>query len=251
MAGTTGECAAETPQGRFGSLTAEQVSALDAAAVASGVSLAQLMEVAGFQVARCAWWWIGQRPGRIHVVAGRGNNGGDGLVAARHLSSWGCAVSAAVLAGRVDEHLAALVAAAAACGVTVSVDDEVDALVAPGDPDLTLDALLGTGLRLPVRPPQAAMISGLRGPVLAVDLPSGLDATTGDHGPAVVRASLTCTLAACKRALWRPEIRSLTGQLVVADIGMPAGAFAASGVERPTAVRGGTLLDVARETPLS
>lgn len=250
MAGTTGVHAAETPQGRFGSLTAAQVSVLDAAAVASGVSLTQLMEVAGFQVARCAWWWIGQRPARIHVVAGRGNNGGDGLVAARHLSSWGCAVSAAVLAGRLDAQLEVLVAAATASGVTVTVADTADVLAARGEPDLTVDGLLGTGLRLPVRAPEAAMISALRGPVLAVDVPSGLDATTGDHGPAVVRAALTCTLTACKQAFWLPETRSLTGQLVVADIGMPAAAFTASGVRRPTAVRGGTLVDVARETPL-
>ena len=85
-----------TAQRRYGDLTSAQLGALDAAAVQAGVEIVQLMEVAGFQVARLAWRLLGSRPRRVHVVAGHGNNGGDGLVAARHLGGWGCDVSATV-----------------------------------------------------------------------------------------------------------------------------------------------------------
>src|SRR5438105_10581902 len=68
---------------RFGSLRSEDVAALDRAAQEIGISTLQLMEIAGWQVARCAWHMVNERPATIAVVAGRGNNGGDGLVAAR------------------------------------------------------------------------------------------------------------------------------------------------------------------------
>ena len=80
----------------LGDLTSEQVASLDAAAAECGVSTLQLMEIAGWQVARCAWRHLG-RPAGVTVVAGYGNNGGDGLVAARHLATWGCAVRVLVL----------------------------------------------------------------------------------------------------------------------------------------------------------
>ena len=79
---------------RLGSLRPADVAALDAAAVASGVEVIQLMEVAGWQVARCALAVLGRRGRSVAVVAGRGNNGGDALVAARHLAAWGLEVRA-------------------------------------------------------------------------------------------------------------------------------------------------------------
>ena len=87
---------------RFGSLRSEDVVALDHAAQKIGISTLQLMEIAGWQVARCAWHLLGDRPGTVAVVAGRGNNGGDGLVAARHLATWGCDVRAWVIAAETE-----------------------------------------------------------------------------------------------------------------------------------------------------
>ncbi|MDQ6848194.1 MAG: NAD(P)H-hydrate epimerase [Candidatus Dormibacteraeota bacterium] len=237
-----------TPQQHYGALTAAQAAALDAAAVAAGIDIAQLMEVAGFQVARLAWTMNGSRPRRLHVVAGHGNNGGDGLVAARHLSAWGCAVTATVhghparLGGVVERQRQA--AAAAGVEVTVSADPR-DAL-APADAALVIDALLGTGMTGPPRAGHAAVIAGMRGTILSVDVPSGLNADDGTAAGAVVHATATCTLTACKRGFWVAASRQWTGTVHVADIGMPRTAWRRCGLGAPPAVRGGVI----RRVPL-
>ena len=92
----------------YGALTSDDVAALDRAAVESGVSVVQLMEIAGWQLARCAWNLLHEQPARVLVLAGRGNNGGDGLVAARHLATWGCDVVARVF--RKEEDLSVMLA---------------------------------------------------------------------------------------------------------------------------------------------
>jgi hydroxyethylthiazole kinase-like uncharacterized protein yjeF len=234
---------------RYGAVTPAEVAALDVAAIELGLAVAQLMEVAGFQVARLAWRMIGSRPRRVHVVAGHGNNGGDALVAARHLAGWGCAVSAAVLA---EPHsLAALLeqqcVATRGSGVQLRVSAHPADARAPAGAVLVIDGLLGTGLTQPPRSAHAAVIDGMRGPVLSVDVPSGLDAGSGTAAGAVVEAAATCTLAACKRGFWVAGASRWTGAVHVADIGMPAAAWARCGLVPPSAVRGGTL----RRVPMS
>jgi NAD(P)H-hydrate epimerase len=237
-----------SPERRYGALSADRLAALDAAAVAAGVDILMLMEVAGWQVARCAWRMLGRRPARVLVAAGRGNNGGDGLVAARHLRAWGCAVEAAVageevrLRGAVVDQLRA----ARGAGVTVTTGDLTARLSATVPvADLCVDALLGTGLHSAPRPPDAGVIAALDGArVLSVDVPSGLDATTGEAYDPCVRAEVTCTLTAVKSGLWTRAGRARAGRVVVADIGMPATAWSASGLRPPTVVHGGALLTV-------
>jgi hydroxyethylthiazole kinase-like uncharacterized protein yjeF len=231
----------------LGELTSEEVARLDAAAAESGVSTLQLMEIAGWQVARCAWRRLG-RPAGVSVVAGYGNNGGDGLVAARYLATWGCAVRALVLAdearvtGMVRDH----VVSARACGVEVVVDADpagVPGIVAKAD--LVLDAILGTGLRSAPREPQASAIRAINDsgvPVLSVDVPSGLDATTGEAFDPTVDAALTCTLTAMKRGLRRGDGVRHAGVAWVADIGMPATAWVRAGLLRPPGVTAGELV---------
>jgi len=238
---------------RFGALTAEQVAALDRAAVKLGVSVMQLMEIAGWQVARCAWHLLGQRPAPVHVLAGHGNNGGDALVAARHLATWGCTVSVQVLAAR--DALAELVAgharAAEACGCSVRYGESAGHDDLATAPALVLDGLLGTGLRSAPREPVASAIRLLddsRSPVLAIDVPSGMDAGTGEAFDPCVRASATCTLAAVKAGLWEQRSAAAAGELWAADIGMPAAAWAACGLEQPEALRGGALVPVPSPT---
>ena len=234
----------------YGALDATGVEALDSAAVAAGVETMQLMEVAGLQVARCAWTMLGDEPGRVLVIAGRGNNGGDGLVAVRHLCAWGCEVSAVVasdnpesLHGLVNVQLRA--ARGSGAGVDVTADDarvraelETAALV--------VDALLGTGLRSAPRAPDSAFIQTLdtHAHVLSVDVPSGLDATTGRAFEPCVQASVTCTLTACKAGLLTPEGRAHAGRIFVADIGMPLTAWRSTGLVAPLLVRGGALIEV-------
>jgi hydroxyethylthiazole kinase-like uncharacterized protein yjeF len=232
-------------QRRLGSLTAADVARLDATAVELGIDIVQLMEVAGFQVARCAWRLLGRRAGRVHVVAGRGHNGGDGLVAARYLAAWGCGVTAAVLGDEVgmDDLMRRQRTAAVAAAVAVRVSPVPGVLLRGVDgADLVIDALLGTGLREPPRPAHAEVIASLHGRVLSIDVPSGLDATTGaEHGGAV-RATTTCTLTAMKRGLWNPAARVHAGEIVVADIGMPEAVWERCGLSAPTSLRGGRLI---------
>ena len=235
-------------QRRFGSITADQVARLDRAALELGVEMVQLMEVAGFQVARLAWQRLRGRPGQVHVVAGRGHNGGDGLVAARHLAAWGCSVSAAVLAdaGALDELMSCQVTAARGADVAVELCSRADAaLRGVSGADLVVDALLGTGLRQPPRALHAEVIESLNGhAVLSVDIPRGLDASSGEAPGAVVRATATCTLTAMKRGMWIDAARRFTGEVVVADIGMPRRAWEMCAIDQPTAVGGGRLLRV-------
>jgi NAD(P)H-hydrate epimerase len=183
-------------------------------------------------------------------VAGRGNNGGDGVVAARHLAAWGCDVEV-LLAGREEdarEPLASHLASARGNGVQVVALADAEAVAAEvraatERSALLLDALLGTGLRGSPRELDAAAISALSGaPVLAVDVPSGLDATTGEPYAHSVVALATCTLTAMKRGLWTAAGRACAGTVYVADIGMPRGAWQAAGLTPPSAVRGGALL---------
>jgi hydroxyethylthiazole kinase-like uncharacterized protein yjeF len=231
----------------LGDLTSEEVARLDAAAAERGVTTLQLMEVAGWQVARCAWHRLGG-PAAVGVIAGYGNNGGDGLVAARHLATWGCAMWVLVLGGeaRVTGVVREHVLSARRCGVDVVVDG--DAALVGGilsRTELGIDAILGTGLRSAPREPQASAIRAINEsgiPILSVDVPSGLDATTGEAFDPTVRAAMTCTLTAMKRGLRRGDAVAYAGDIWVADIGMPATAWLQAGLLRPPGVTGGELV---------
>lgn len=231
----------------LGDLTSEEVARLDAAAAERGVTTLQLMEVAGWQVARCAWHRLGG-PAAVGVIAGYGNNGGDGLVAARHLATWGCAMWVLVLGGeaRVTGVVREHVLSARRCGVDVVVDG--DAALVGGilsRTELGIDAILGTGLRSAPREPQASAIRAINEsgiPILSVDVPSGLDATTGEAFDPTVRAAMTCTLTAMKRGLRRGDAVAYAGDIWVADIGMPATAWLEAGLLRPPGVTGGELV---------
>jgi NAD(P)H-hydrate epimerase len=239
--------AGPSPEDALGDITSEDVARLDAAAAECGVSTLQLMEVAGWQVARCAWQRLGGAAA-VSVIAGYGNNGGDGLVAARHLSTWGCGVRVLVLASeaRVTGIVAEHVMSARNCGVDVVVDASptaVQGVIAHSD--LIIDAILGTGLHSAPRDPQADAIRAISDsvvPVLSVDVPSGLDASTGEAFEPTVRAAMTCTLTAMKRGLRRRAGPRQAGEIWVADIGMPAVAWRQAGLLQPPGVIGGELV---------
>ncbi len=212
-----------------------------------GCRTLQLMEIAGWQVARCAWSHL-RAAASVGVVAGYGNNGGDGLVAARHLATWGCTVRVLVLAGeeRVSGVVLDHVISARKCGVDVVVNADPDAVRSVVvEADLVIDAVLGTGLRSAPREPQASAIRAINASgiaVLSVDVPSGLDATTGEAFDPTVHAALTCTLTAMKRGLRRGDAAAHAGVVWIADIGMPATAWRRAGLERPAGVTGGELV---------
>src|SRR2546426_4328671 len=161
-----------------------------------GVPIAQLMENAGLAVAQEAWLLLGElAERRIVVLAGPGNNGGDGLVSARHLKDWGADVSVALLKPREehDANLAALIEREVP--VTV-VEDKAKLDDALSGAELVIDALLGTGNARPIEGDLARVLNRLREArsrpfpprLLAVDLPTGVEADTGAVDPHCVAA---------------------------------------------------------------
>jgi NAD(P)H-hydrate epimerase len=188
-----------------------------------GIEPIQLMEVAGWQVARFVDDFVdGVRGKRIIVVAGSGNNGGDALVAARFLHQRGAIVRASTVPARDPDSLAARQA------LTIGRLG-LQMLEAPQgiDPsaDVIVDGLFGIGIRLPLRDPAPRIIDAMNAshvPIVAIDVPSGLDADGGAGGESAVRAAATITLVAPKTGL---RGSANAGRVVVADIGMPVAVF--------------------------
>lgn len=168
--------------------------------------------------------------GPVIICCGRGNNAGDGLVMARHLWLRGHAVR--VFLWSKPEELSP--DASANYAILQKTRFPVECFSAGHDPERLaqalaeaswiVDALLGTGARGQPRPPLDAVIAQMNAagkPILAVDLPSGLDCQTGQAAEATIRAAVTCTFAAAKPGLLRPEAQPYVGHLVVLDIGTP------------------------------
>ena len=220
-------------------LTPDQMSRVDRIMVDDfGVTVLQLMEVAGQAVA--AWarerFLGGDARGKtVLVLAGSGGNGGDGMVAARFLHSWGghpavwLSHDAATLRAK---RRGPPVRSLRALGLPIHPPDQDESAAFP-DADLIVDALLGFGLSGPPSGPAARLITAANAhpaPVLAVDLPSGLDARTGHPYEPCIRADATLTLALPKTGLLAPTARPVTGELAIADIGIPPQVYARLGV---------------------
>jgi NAD(P)H-hydrate epimerase len=162
---------------------------------------------------------------RITVVCGTGNNGGDGLVLARHLRLRGAHPRVLVCGAREKVSGDAKTNLDALEGVGVPIKFDATASdVATGETDVFVDALFGTGLDRPVTGALADVIRAittLRLPTLAIDLPSGIDADTGQPLGVAVRATHTVTFAHPKMGLLTPEGAASSGVLHVVDIGVP------------------------------
>jgi NAD(P)H-hydrate epimerase len=209
-------------------ISAQQMREIDRAAEEDyGISPVQLMEVAGLATARVARRLIGSPLTglRVSILAGPGNNGGDGLVAARRLAGWGARVT--VLTSYPPAEARGLSEAQHRSAVTAGV--VVQQWQPRLDAELVIDALLGFGAHGAPRGAIAEMISasgGGRTAVLALDVPSGLDADSGDAAAECVIASATITLALPKTGLLTPAARKYVGRLFVADIGVPSALLA-------------------------
>jgi hydroxyethylthiazole kinase-like uncharacterized protein yjeF len=188
-------------------LTPAEMAARDSAAIAGGVSETVLVDRAGGAVARGARHLLGGAYGRrVVIVCGKGNNGADGRVAGQRLAGWGARVDRFDLAGLeqpvLNRH---------------SFDRALDRA------DLAVDAMFGTGFRGPLDGDAAFAADALTAapcPVLAVDIPSGVDGLTGAvRGPAV-EATATVCLAALKPGLVFYPGAALAGDVDVADIGI-------------------------------
>ncbi len=199
-------------------LTTAEMSEADRLAVAAGVPSLTLMENAGHAVADAAVAMVA-RGGRIAVLCGPGNNGGDGFVAARHLRDRGYDVRLHLLGAR--EHLT---------GDAAEVARRWPLPARPASPDalqsmhLVVDALFGAGLSRALDGAAAELVEAInasRLPVLAVDVPSGLDGTTAMAAGPVVQARRTVTFFRKKPAHLLMPGRALCGETIVADIGIP------------------------------
>jgi hydroxyethylthiazole kinase-like uncharacterized protein yjeF len=189
-----------------------------------GVPSLELMEAAGDAVAREAE--LAARPGPVRIVCGKGNNGGDGLVAARLLRERGHEADAlllwpaAELSGDARANLERLGDAYRELG-----DGEADAALAGSG--AIVDAIFGTGFDGEPREPAAAAIDAINAagaPVVACDVASGVDASTGEAADCSVQADVTVTFHAAKVGNRVAPGKWRGGRLVVADIGIPPGA---------------------------
>lgn len=207
------------------------------------------METAGHAVSDAAMGHFALGPrDRVLVVCGTGNNGGDGAVAARFLLNAGIAVTVAMLRpppGMTRDARA-----------NAEILSRMGARILPADPNtfryfipassrptLIIDALFGTGLDRPLRPALAVVVEWINAQrdqhgskVLAVDVPSGLDADTGRPWGDAVRADLTVTFVGPKVGFRARGAKAYLGQVVVADLGIPR--RLADAVAEPPAGRG-------------
>ena len=207
-------------------VTVEEMRRLEQRAKAAGASSRDLMERAGLAVAAAVRGQLGACAGRwVVVLVGPGNNGGDGLVAARHLARWGAGVTAFLPVERRQPDDLMASAQEYGCAVIGAVSDPDAGTLAEclSRADLVVDALLGTGRRRPLEGPIASALSAVRqakAPVLAVDLPTGVDADTGAVDAKTVPADVTVVLGAPKRGMFQQDAAQACGRLTLAEIGL-------------------------------
>ena len=218
-------------------VTTAEMRALEAAAVEAGVSERQLMEEAGLAVAQEAWMLLGSLDGRrIVVLAGPGNNGGDGLVAARHLCDWGAEVAVWVARVRRDRSLEPELEERAIPIVQGVGDEDYARLGSLLDAaELVVDALLGIGQKRAIAGDEPIGVAlRLQGDarksfsppkVVAVDLPTGIDADSGAADALTVTPDITVTFGLPKVGMYQAPASALLGRVQVIDIGIPKAAI--------------------------
>ncbi len=215
-------------------LSVDQMRQVEEASVAAGVPVSTLMENAGLATARFCSSLLSPTAGsRVLALVGPGNNGGDALVAARHLHRWGARVTAYMVSERPadDPNLAE----AARRGVRlVSASDDPDGAVLQSEQEscsLVLDGVLGTGRARPMegviqqvmlalgdaRGSRRAMVT------VALDVPTGMDADSGEVDPACPGADHTIAFGFPKMGHYRFPGAEVRGELHIADIGVPPG----------------------------
>lgn len=212
--------------------TAQIMREIDKQAVETyGIPHVALMENAGAEVAKAARARIGDAAGKkICIFAGKGNNGGDGFVAARHLNNYGAKVKVYIV-GNADN-----IQGAAKINLDILLNMNLDVMQVSGErdwdkmkialafSDFLIDGLLGTGFKDGLRPDMERairMINDAQKPVLAIDLPSGVEADTGRVDSIAVRSDLTVTFGLPKPGLFFYPGAAYAGEISTADIGLP------------------------------
>lgn len=196
-----------------------------------GVDILQIMENAGRSIATLALQMLGgrSRGQRIVVLAGGGNKGGAGLVSVRHLVNWGFTVtpilgeveSESSFAGRRQMQIlreSGIYDPGSEEPSEITLEEQLNSA------DLVIDALVGYGLEGPPAGIAAALTelaSAAKRPILAVDVPTGVNASTGEVSRPAIQACTTLSLDLPKRGLFDPQARSHVGEVYAADVGIP------------------------------
>jgi NAD(P)H-hydrate epimerase len=212
---------------RIPALTAEQMREVDRLMSEKyDIKLIQMMENTGVSLVKIARVLMcGSAESRsVIVAAGLDNNGRGGLVAARHLSNWGAAVAVLLPERNLKE----------VPRIQINIIEKLLIIIKTGNDalryfqnwygDIVLDSLVGYGL--PGNPrgwikELIGVINSTNIPIVSLDVPSGLDTTTGDIFDPCVRASATVTLALLKRGFLKTAARNVAGDIYLADIDMP------------------------------
>lgn len=213
-------------------VTATQMRAIETASGEAGVPPSQLMESAGRRLADAALRLVAPN-GQLIVVCGGGNNGGDGLVAARFLVAAGCNVKVELVGdpSKLKEDPARNLKALAASGIQPRTLPDNHSV---GQGDVIIDAVFGTGLD---RAPEGAYADAIRrmnvwraagAKIVAADLPSGLHSDTGQAFSPAVRADVTVSFGFYKLGQAVEPGASLCGELELVDIGIPGSCAQAS-----------------------
>jgi len=213
------------------SLSRDEVRELDRRAINEyGVPGVVLMENAGRGAAELLLR-LNPEQQRVLILCGPGNNGGDGFVIARHLQNAGREVDV-LLFGRIDQlsrdaNVNAKIWQKSGPLWTADPVSQLDVdvrRVIDGAQGWIVDALFGTGMTRPLCAPFDEVVSAVNAsgrPVLAVDLPSGLDCDTGEPLGPTIKASHTATFVACKKGFLNPSAKPWLGEVHVIDIGAP------------------------------
>lgn len=198
-----------------------------------GIPGVVLMENAALKVFEAAKDMLGEAAGkRVLVFAGKGNNGGDGFAAARHLANWGSEVEVVLFASKNSLSGDALIN----FSIIINMGLPVHEVLVSGDLEpvrnrlagahLIIDAILGTGIKGTVKGPVKEAVSLINDsgiPVLSVDIPSGISGDDGRVCGAAVRADTTVTFGLPKRGHFLYPGAGYTGKLIIGDIGIPKG----------------------------
>lgn len=207
-------------------LRPQEMKQADALTIASGVSGIELMRRASAAVARAATEML-MKEAHVVVAAGPGQNGGDGFVVAALLARQGYRVSLGLL-GRVERLSGDAALAARDWGGTVGAVEDLPF----NEADLIVDALFGTGLARDLEGAARAAVERMSAsgkPILAVDLPSGVDGETGQVRGMAVKAARTVTFAARKPCHLLMPGRALCGEVEIVDIGIARGTLEKTG----------------------
>jgi len=211
-------------------LSTEQMREIDRIAVEKfNLGILQMMENAGRNLAQLSSTLLKDMPGSVVVLAGPGGNGGGGICCARHLHNRGIEVSIALSKPETELGMAATsqLSVLKNSGLRPLGENEIEAEISRAS--LVIDALIGYSLRGAPRGKAAELISTcneVATRVISLDIPSGMDSSSGDTPGVVVRADITLTLALPKTGLAK-----FSGDLYLADIGIPQEVYKEIGVE--------------------